>query len=77
MALLIEVVVNLGMNWSKFLQGPHTSKPLHHLFSSSMRLVRILGPIVEVAPDLVPLGGNGEQIRTLTREKARPQSPFL
>jgi hypothetical protein len=59
MAFLIEVVVNLGMNWTKFLQGFHTSKPLHHLFSSSMRLVRILGPIVEVAPDLGALGGKG------------------
>ena len=59
MALLIEVVVNPGMNWTKFLQRPHTSKLLHYSFSSSMRLVRILGPIVDVAPDLVPLGGNG------------------
>jgi hypothetical protein len=37
MALLIEMVVDLGMNCAEFLQRLHASKPLHGPFSSSKR----------------------------------------
>jgi hypothetical protein len=57
MTLLIEMVVNLGVNRAELLQRLGTSKPLHRSFSSSKRLVRILRPIVEAATDLVPIGG--------------------
>src|SRR5208337_5112189 len=56
MALLIEMVVDLGVNRAELLQRLRTSKPLHRSFSSSKRLVRILRPIVEAAADLVPIG---------------------
>ena len=39
MALLIEMVVDLGMNWAEFLQRLHASKRLHGPFSSSKRLM--------------------------------------
>jgi len=39
MALLIEMVVDLGMNGSEFLQRLHASKPLHGPFSSSKWLM--------------------------------------
>jgi len=56
MPLLIEMVVDLGVNRAELLQRLRTSKPLHRPLSSSKRLVRILRPIVEAAPDLVPIG---------------------
>ena len=37
MALLIEMVMDLGMNCAEFLQRLHASKPLHSPFSSSKR----------------------------------------
>src|SRR5208282_2859013 len=57
MPLLIEMVVDLGVNRAELLQRLRTSKPLHRPLSSSKRLVRILRPIVETATDLVPIGG--------------------
>jgi hypothetical protein len=57
MPLLIEMVVDLGMNRAELLQRLHAAKPLHCPLSSSKRLVGILRPIVEAATDLVPIGG--------------------
>src|SRR5208337_2276422 len=56
MALLIEMVVDLGVNRTEFLQRLHTSKALHGPFSSSKWLMRILGAIVEPAADLLAIG---------------------
>jgi hypothetical protein len=56
MPLLIEMIVDLGVNRAELLQRLHTSKPLHRPLSSSKRLMRILRPIVEAATDLVPIG---------------------
>ena len=57
MALLIEMILDLGVNRAESLQRLHTSKPLHRALSSSKRLMRILRPVVEAATDLVPIGG--------------------
>jgi len=46
-AVLVEVVVDRGMNGGEFLQGLYVLEPRHRSFSSSERLVRILGSIVE------------------------------
>jgi hypothetical protein len=51
MPLLIEMVVDLGVNRAELLQRLRTSKPLHRPLSSSKRLVRILRPIVEAATE--------------------------
>ena len=55
MALHIEVVSDLIVNRTDFLQRLHTSKPLHRSFASSKRLMRILRPIVEATTYLVPI----------------------
>ena len=55
MALLIELVVDLGVNRAELLQRLQTSKPLHRPFAPPKRLMGILRPIIEVVPDLVPL----------------------
>src|SRR5271166_2580418 len=47
MTLLIEMVVDLGVNGAEFLQRLRASKPLHGPFSSSKWLMRILRAIVE------------------------------
>ena len=39
MALVVEVVVDRGMDRSEFLQGLDVSEPSHRAFSSSERLV--------------------------------------
>ena len=46
-AILVEVVVDRGMGGGEFLQGLYVPEPRHRSFSSSERLVRILGSIVE------------------------------
>jgi hypothetical protein len=56
MALLIEMVVDLSVNWAEFLQRLHASEPLHGVFSSSRGLMRILRAIVERTTDLVAVG---------------------
>jgi hypothetical protein len=53
MALLIERVVHLSMNGAEFLQRLHASEPLHGVFSSSKRLMRMLRAIVEPTTDLL------------------------
>ena len=46
MALDVESVVGCGMKREKSLRGSHALEPLHLAFSSSGRLMRILGSIV-------------------------------
>ena len=46
-AVLVEVVVDRGMGGGEFLQGLYISELRHRSFSSSERLVGILGSIVE------------------------------
>ncbi len=45
--VLVEVVVDRGLGSREFLQGLYISEPRHHSFSSSERLVEILGSIVK------------------------------
>ena len=46
MALLIELVVDLGVNWAKRQQRLQTSKPPHLTSPSPKRVLRILCAIV-------------------------------
>src|ERR1017187_4972202 len=55
MTLLIEMVVNLCVNRTEFLQGLHAAKPLHSPLSSSKWLMRILRPIVEPSTNLLSI----------------------
>ena len=50
---LIEVVGDVGVDRSKFLQGLHAPKPEHRPLSSSERQVAVLHPIVGVPTDLL------------------------
>ena len=81
MALLIEMVVDLGVNRAELLQRLHTSKPLHRPLSSSKRLMRILRPIVEAATDLVSIGSADLFHRRGIRAKAvgddLPRGPYF
>ena len=56
MALLVEMVVDGGMNGGEFLQTSHAAEPLHGPFSSSKRQVRILRPIVQPAARFLLVG---------------------
>ena len=47
MAFVVELVVDRGMDGSKFLQGLYVPEIGHCRFPSSERLVRVLGPVVE------------------------------
>ncbi len=44
-AVLVEVVLDLGMGGGEFLKGFYVAQPRHRSFSSSERRVRILGSI--------------------------------
>jgi hypothetical protein len=46
-AILVEVIVDGGMDGGEFLPGLYISELRHRCFSSPERLVGILGPIVE------------------------------
>jgi hypothetical protein len=48
-ALLIEMVVDGGMNGDEFLQTLHAAEPLHDSLRSSKQKVGILSPIVQPA----------------------------
>ena len=60
MALVVEVVVDRGMDGGEFLQSLYIPKSGHYPFPSSERLVRVLGSIVEPSfvllanPDIAP-----------------------
>ena len=56
MPLLIEMIVDLGVNRAELLQRLQAPKALHRSLSSPKWLMRVLGPIVEAATDLVPIG---------------------
>ena len=47
MALVVEVIVDGGVDESEFLQGLDVSEPRNRLFSSSEGLMGVFGSIVE------------------------------
>ena len=47
MTVVVEVIVDRGVNGGKLLQGLYVPELRHRAFSSSKRLVRVLGPIIE------------------------------
>ena len=56
MALLVEVVVDGGVDGCELLQGPHPAEPQHRPLSSSERLVAIFGSVVGPAAYLLAVG---------------------
>jgi hypothetical protein len=54
-ALLIEVVLDRGVNGAEFLQRLHPPKPEHRTLSSSERLMRVFCAIVHPAPASLPV----------------------
>ena len=55
MTLNVEEIVNRGMNSGEFLQRLKTSEARHQPLSSSKRLVRVFGTIVEPAAEFVAI----------------------
>ncbi len=53
MALVVEVVVGRGMDGGGFLHGLYVPEFDHRPFSSSDRLVRVFGPVVEPSSGLL------------------------
>ena len=53
--LLIEVVLDRGVDGAEFLQRLHAPKPKHRTFSSSERLMRVFCAIVHPAPAFRPV----------------------
>jgi hypothetical protein len=68
-AILVEVVVDRGMGGGEFLQGLYISELRHRSFSSSERLVGILGSIVE-PPTALLIGGIADYLH---RRSVRPK----
>jgi|TARA_Y100000294_G_scaffold172449_1_gene187209 hypothetical protein len=68
-AVLVEVVVDRGMGNGEFLQGLYVPELRHRSFSSSERLVGILGSIVE-PPTALLIGSIAD---VLHRRSARPK----
>jgi hypothetical protein len=54
-AVLVEVVMDRGLGGCEFLQSLYVPEPGHRSFSSSERLVGILGSIVEPATALLTI----------------------
>ena len=50
--VVVEVVVKRGMDRSELLKGLHVPELRHRLLSSSERLMRVFGPVVEPATAL-------------------------
>ncbi len=69
MTLLVEVIVDRGVNGGKFLQGLYISELRHRSFSSPERLVGILGSIVE-PPTANLIGSNADYVH---RRSVRPK----
>ncbi len=67
--VLIEMIVDRGVDSGEFLQGRYISELRHRSFSSSERLVGILGPIVE-PPTALLIGGIAD---CLHRRSVRPK----
>ena len=55
MALVVEVVVDRGVDGGEFLQGLDVSEPRHRPFPTSKRMMRVFRPVVE--PTTAGLGG--------------------
>lgn len=53
MTVVVEMVVDRGMDGGELLQGFDIPEPGHRPFPSSKRLVRVLGSIVEPATTLL------------------------
>ena len=68
-AVLVEVVVDRGMGGGEFLQGLYISELRHRSFSSSERLVGILGSIVE-PPTALLIGSIADDLH---RRSVRPK----
>ncbi len=70
MSFLVEVIVDRAVNRGEFLQTSHAPEPEHCPFSSSKRLVRILGAVVQPAAKLALVDGanflQGRAIRCQT-----------
>ncbi len=52
-AVLIEMIMDRGVDGGEFLQGFNVPKLRHRPLSSSERLMRVFGPVVEPAAALV------------------------
>ena len=52
-AVEIEVIVERGVGRSEFLQVRHSPESRHSSFSPSKGQVAVLGPVVEMATDLL------------------------
>ncbi len=55
-AVVIELVMDRGVDGGEFLKGLHIPEPRHRPLSSSERLMRVLSPIVEPALALLRRG---------------------
>ena len=55
-AVLVEVVVKRGMDGSELLKCLHVPELRHRPLSSSKRLMRVFGPVVEPATALLSAG---------------------
>ncbi len=69
-AVLVEVIVDRGMGGGEFLQGLYVPEPRHRSFSSSERLVGILGSIVEPSPAYLTIHDSNHFHRGTVRTKA-------
>jgi len=69
-AVLVEMVVDRGVNGGEFLQGLYVPEPRHRSFSSSEGLVRILGSIVE-PPTALLIGSIADYLH---RRSVRPNA---
>ena len=69
MALMVEVVVDRGMNSAKFLQRLDVPEPCHCCFAPSKRLMRVLGSMVKPAPAFLPSRISKRLHRSLIRSQ--------
>ena len=68
--VLVEVIVDRSMGGGEFLEGLYVSELRHRAFSSSERLVGILGPIVEPLPAYLTIHDSNDFHRGTVRAKA-------
>ena len=68
MTVLVEVIMDRSMGGGEFLQGLYVSEFRHRAFSSSERLVGILGSIVEPSPAYLTIHDSNDFHRGVVRE---------